>query len=143
MENNQTQKVGAGILTLCIIQLVFSGFGIIGTILAFSMKDQISAMGVAAIPTYTIIISLVATIIIVIGIIMILLKKELGVYIYFIAQVASIVYSIVISDVKAATFITLGISLIIPVLMGIFIWKKREVFGFEVKDETKSDMDIS
>lgn len=130
MEKNQQQKVGAGILTLSIIQLIFSGFAMLGYITYFVMKDNIEAVpGVPVIPTYAYIISIVVTIVAVIGIILILLKKELGIYIYYIAEVASIVSSIVINGFKPLMLL----SLIIPVLMGFFIWKKKEVFGTGVE----------
>lgn len=124
MENNQQKKVGAGILTLSIIQLVFSGIGIIGLIASFTMKTQIQAMGVKTISSTTLIITLVVTISAVIGIILILTKKELGIYIYFIAEVAGFMDSIVENGFTP----TMLLSLIIPVLMAVFLWKKKEVF---------------
>jgi len=129
MENVQKPKVGAGILTMSIIQLVFSGFGLIGILITFFMKDTLKTAGAPAIPTFTFIISLVLTIIITLGVILILMKKELGIYIFFIAQVANIVYSIVINGFKPLILL----ALIIPILMGIFIWKKKEVFVGEAK----------
>ncbi|SKA85123.1 hypothetical protein SAMN05428976_10746 [Clostridium sp. USBA 49] len=130
MENNQKQKLGAGILTLSIIQLVFSGFGMIGFITYFAVKDQIAAVpGVPVVPAYTYIISIIVTIVAAIGIILILFKKELGIYIYYIAQVASIISSLVINGFKPLMIL----SLIIPILMGFFIWNKKEVFGIGVK----------
>jgi len=132
MENDQQHKVGAGILTLSIIQLVFSGFAIIGYLAAFFMKDQIKAAGVPAIPTTTLIISMVISLLVTLGIILILMRKPLGIYVYFIAQASQIVYSLVNNGFKYSMIL----SLIIPVLMGIFIWQKKEVFdiGTKAKD---------
>jgi hypothetical protein len=131
MENNQPQKVGAGILTVSIIQLVFSGFVFIGLLLAFLVKDQIEAAGTVEITTSVLAISTVFTAITIIGIILILMKKQLGVYIYFGSFAINIIYSIVTNGFKASIIL----SLIIPVLMGIFIWQKKEVFGMGVKAE--------
>jgi len=125
MENNQQQKVGAVILTLSIIQLVFSGLSVIGYLISFLMKDQIKAAGVPEISTTTLIISMVITLIVTLGIILILMRKQLGIYIYFIAQVSNIVYSLVSNGFQSSVLL----SLIIPVLMGIFIWQKKEVFN--------------
>ncbi|MCB2354906.1 hypothetical protein [Clostridium estertheticum] len=130
MENVQKPKVGAGIKTMSIIQLVFSGFGLIGFIMILLMKDTIKTAGGPEVTTSYLIISLVLLIITTIGIILILMKKELGIYIYFIAEVASIVYSIVINGFKPLDIL----SLIIPALMGIFIWKKKEIFSTETKN---------
>lgn len=133
MENIQKPKVGAGILTMSIIQLVVNAFGLMGFIMALFMKDetkaQLKTMGVPETPTYTLIISLVVLIVVTLSIILILMKKELGIYIYFIAQVASIVYSIVSTGFKPIILT----SFIMPILMGIFIWKKKEIFVVEAK----------
>jgi len=133
MESIQKPKVGAGILTMSIIQLVLMGFSLIGLIMTLFMKDetkaQLKTMGIPETPTSTIIISLIITVIIILAIVLILMKKELGIYIYFIAEVANIVYSIVSTGFKPVILL----SLIIPGLMGFFIWKKKEIFSVEAK----------
>lgn len=133
MENVQKPKVGAGILTISIIELVLMGFALIGFVTNFLMKDKMKAqlkeMGIPETPTSTLIISLIITIIVILGIILILKKKELGIYIYFTAEVASIVFSMVSAGFKPIMLL----SLIIPALMGFFIWKKKEIFSSEAK----------
>lgn len=133
MENIQKPKVGSGILTVSIIQLVFSGFGLIALLANLFMNDttksQLKTMGIPETPTSTIIIGLAFVIIIALGTILILMKKELGIYIYFIAEVGNIVYSVVMNGFKPI----LLLSLIIPVLMGIFILNKKEVFFTDAK----------
>lgn len=131
MENNQQEKVGAAILTLSIIQLVISGLAIMGYLIAFFMKDQIKAAGVPAISTSTLIISMVIALMAALGIFLILMRKQLGIYVYFIAQVSVIVYSLINNGFKPSVLL----SLIIPVLMGIFIWQKKEVFNIGTKAE--------
>jgi len=131
VEKNQQQKVGAAILTLSIIQLAFSGLAIIGYLTTFFMKDQIKALGVPEISTTTLIISMVITLIVTLGVILILMKKQLGIYVYFVAQVSNIVYSIVSNGFQPSVLL----SLIIPVLMGIFIWQKRELYDIGTKAE--------
>ncbi|MCB2295589.1 hypothetical protein LGK95_19095 [Clostridium algoriphilum] len=129
MENIQKPKVGAGILTVSIIQLVLMGFTIIGLIASFFIKDQIKAMGIPETPTSIVVISLIITIIVILGIVLILMKKELGIYMYFVAEVANIMYAIVSTGFKP----TILISLILPALMAFFIWKKKEIFAVETK----------
>lgn len=131
MENNQPQKVGAGILTVSIIQLVFSGFVFLALLITFLAKDQIEAASAVKITTSVLAISTVFTAITIIGIILILMKKQLGVYIYFGGFVINMVYSIVTKGFDSLMIL----SLIIPVLMGIFIWQKKEVFGMGAKAE--------
>lgn len=131
MENVQQKKIGAGIMTLSIIQLFFSGLGIFGVIVAIAMKDQLKAYGIPETPTSSWIISLGITLVLITSIILILMKKELGIYIYFIAEVGSFVYSIVQSGFNPWMLL----NLIFPVLMAIFLWKKRDVFSAGVEDE--------
>ncbi|MBW9146598.1 hypothetical protein KTC92_07550 [Clostridium sp. CM027] len=137
MENVKKPKVGAGIKTMSIIQLIISGFGLIAIIIALLMKDKLAAqyktmgMDVPQVSTSAYIISLVIITIITIGIILILMKKELGIYIYFTATVANIVYTIVSDGFKPVSLV----GLIIPALMGFFIWKKREIFSTDTKTE--------
>jgi hypothetical protein len=143
MENNQNQKqkVGAGILTLSIFQLVVSGFLSLSFLINIFMKDflvaQYKTMGKAElpdIPNSTLIISLIIAIIIILGVVLILMKKKLGIYIYFAAIVVNRVYSIVDGGFDASVIV----FLVVPVLMAIFIWQKKEVFGLGAKNENVS-----
>jgi len=139
MENIQKPKIGAGIKTISIIELVFMGFSVMGLIGSFFLTDQIKAIsksaGVAEIPTSTIVISLVISVMVIIGVILILMKKEIGIYIYFIAIVGNIVFSIVSNGFKPAILV----SLVMPILMGIFIWKKKEIFSVQGKSDNIVD----
>lgn len=133
MENIQKPKVGAGIKTMSIIELVFMGFTVLGLIGSFFLTDEIKEIskqaGVPETSTSTIVISLVIAVIIIIGVILILMKKEIGIYTYFIAIVGNIVFTIVSNGFTPWILV----SFIIPGLMGIFIWKKREIFSAETK----------
>ena len=130
MENNQQQKVGAGILTVSIVQLVFSSFALIGVLMLLAAKDTISEMTkTAPLPTSVLIITMVLLVILLLGVILILMKKKLGVYIYFIAEIINLVYSIINNGFS----ISVVLGLVIPVLMGIFIWQKKSLFGFVAK----------
>jgi hypothetical protein len=129
MESNQKEKVGAGILTMSIIHLVFNSLGMLGLLASVTMKDQIKELGTPEITTSALIISSVFITIITLAIILILMKKQIGIYIYFIAQVANIAYAVVANGFDPMQIITV----IMPVLMGIFIWQKKEVFGLGAK----------
>ncbi|MGH4051922.1 MAG: hypothetical protein ACREVX_11345 [Clostridium sp.] len=141
MENIQKPKVGGWIKTLCILQLIGSVLSLTG-ISNYSKIDDLNVTTDAAnkalgkafqIPqttTLSITIGLVLAIILGVSIILILMKKELGIYIYFTVVVAQIVYTIVRSGF---TWFILA-NLIMPILMGIFIWKKKEIFSMETKN---------
>ncbi|MBU3092012.1 hypothetical protein KPL35_07960 [Clostridium sp. CF011] len=140
MENVKKPKVGAGIKTMSIIQLIVSVFGL-SSIKNFSKKDELNAANKAAgellnmvlpeVTNLSITIGLVFSIILAISVILILMKKELGIYIYFIATVAQIAYTIVNNGFNPWMLA----ALIMPALMGFFIWKKREIFSTDTKTE--------
>lgn len=133
MENNKQNKLGAGIITISIIQLVFSGFGLIGSIIMLMPSFQ-EAMSTYAgmspeqmgISKTAIIIGLISVILIILSVILILIKKAIGVYLYFLITVANIIYSIVMNGVMISSLIG---ALILPILMAIFVYKKRAIFG--------------
>ncbi|NNU77086.1 hypothetical protein [Clostridium estertheticum] len=138
MENVQKPKVGAGIKTMSIIQLVFSFVGLWNIKSYFVNNDKTNAalrtLNLPEVTNLTITIGLVFTIVLAVSVILILKKKELGIYIYFITVVANIVYSIVNVGFKPFVLLSLIVPVIMAVLMGIFIWKKKEIFSTETKN---------
>lgn len=129
MKDIHKPKLGGGILTLAIIQLIFNGIGLTGLVMTLLMIYAPKTYGVTTVPTFTVIVTLVSMLITTLGIILILMKKKLGIYIYFINEVANIVYSVVINGFKPVILV----SLIIPVFMGILILTKKEIFATETK----------
>ncbi|MBW9171746.1 tryptophan-rich sensory protein [Clostridium estertheticum] len=138
MENVQKPKVGAGIKTMSIIQLIISFFGLWSIKSYFVNNDKTNAalrtLNLPEVTNLSITIGLVFSIILAVSVILILKKKELGIYIYFITVVANIAYSIVSVGFNLLALVSLIISVIMAVLMGIFIWKKKEIFSTETKN---------
>ena len=134
METNN-EKLGGGIMTLCILTLVgfvFSLFSYI-TMLTESGRNSITetynklGLDTALIPTMSeTIVSLVISILIAVSVILILMKKSIGVYGYFVVTIISIISTILFSGFS---LLNLASGLLFPVLMAIFISKKRAVFG--------------
>ncbi|MBP3914785.1 hypothetical protein [Clostridium sp.] len=137
MEN---KKLGGGILTISILYLVFLGFGLIRNIISFSTLDQINAlssqMGMPQLTSAELIISIILSLILLIGVILILLKKKIGVYTFFTVIVINVIYSLIMNGLSILVLISTLISLILPGLLAYFIYKKKEVFGFESKENT-------
>jgi hypothetical protein len=137
MESEQEQKVGAGIKTIAIIELVFETLGLLSSIFYLVFKDKInSAVQAAGVTTNvsssTYVIALITSILIIISVILILLKNTIGVFGYFIVYIANIIYSIV----KVGKFSPLMlISFILPILMAIFIYRKRSIFKISRGEE--------
>ncbi|MDZ4992727.1 hypothetical protein GNF80_07015 [Clostridium perfringens] len=129
MENQKQEKIGAGIITLSVIQIIFYAFGILGCLMFFMPSVQ-EIMGEfyaqTGLTTTTVIINLIFTILLLAGVILILMKKSIGVYLYFLITAASIIYTIIMTGFSITNLIS---SLIFPILMAYFIYKKKTLFG--------------
>ncbi len=138
MENNQKPKLGGGIITISVIELIFRGFAILGFVILMLTKDtvqaQLQSAGIDAstLTTSQLVINLALAILVVVGIILILCRKSLGVYTYFTCIVISIIYSIVMNGFSVSVLL----NLIIPGLMVVFIMQKQEIFGFGAKADS-------
>ena len=127
------QKLGGGIITISVLTLIGFAFNLIGyltmLIMGDSLNEMYSSMGLGNIipSTSTLVVSLILSIIIGVSTILILMKKSIGVYGYFIGEVLSIISSLIFTGFSLFGLI---ISLILPVLMFIFIYKRKTVFGF-------------
>lgn len=140
MENENKPKLGGGIIALSVIQLILYVITTIGSIFLFISKDKIieslnnagtdTTAFTQACSTSNLTISLIIAIISIIGIILILSRKVLGVYIYFLANIAAIIIDIVQKGFSASVLI----SIILPVLTAIFIFQKKEIYGFGKKN---------
>lgn len=143
MEINQPKKIGAGIITISILQFIGSFLGIVGVIYSYFMKDKVAGLLPAdqaakvgsALSFSNIIITVVLSLLIVVSIILILKKKTAGIYMYFTCIIINIIYSIV----KSGFSFTIITSLIFPILMAVFINMDKEVF-FSKKEEQNTNM---
>ena len=132
MENQKQNKLGAGIITISVIQIIFSAFALFGSIILLipSFQENLAAITGApldqlGINNTSIIIGLVSIILDLLGIILILRKKAIGLYIYLLITAANIIYSIIINGFMISSLIG---SLILPVLMTFFVYRKKELF---------------
>lgn len=129
MENTEPKKLGGALLTVIIIDLVLSIIGVFGTIMLILAKNSNNELFKSN-PALTdtnpteLKIVLILAILVIIGLILILFKQAIGVYIYFIATIVNIVYGIVSNGFNPSTLI----SLILPILIAIFIFLKKDVF---------------
>ncbi|WP_370832217.1 hypothetical protein [Clostridium sp.] len=136
MEN---KKLGGGILTISIIYLVLLGLGLIGSIISLVTLDEInslmSQMGGVELTSTELIVSIILTLILLVGIILILLKKQIGVYTFFTVEIINIIYSLIMNGLSISILISTLVGLILPGLLAYFIYKKKELFGFESKED--------
>ncbi|MFT8312974.1 MAG: hypothetical protein ABF633_01825 [Clostridium sp.] len=127
MENTEPKKLGGALLTVTIINLVIYALASIGYIfilLSSNSSNETLKNALASTNTTQIAVNLILSIILLISLVLILSKKSIGVYIYFIDIIITIVYSIALNGFKSG----LLASFILPILMLIFIFLKKDVF---------------
>lgn len=132
MEINN-QKLGGGIMTICILTLIGFVFTLFSSITMLTGRDKIVesyktlGLDTSLIPSAgQTIIGLILSILIALSVILILMKKSIGIYGYFIAEIISIIASIIFAGFSILNIV---LSLIFPILMAIFISKRKFVFG--------------
>ena len=128
------QRVGSGITILSIVYLVFQGFGLFALVSSIVMKDQIIAKlaesgAVLAFNLAEIIISIILSIIFIASLILILMKKSIGAYLFIVVQALSIIYNIITG---AFTFASI-FGLILPGLMIYLLYRKKEIYFSRLK----------
>lgn len=132
MEN---KTLGGGIITISVIYLVTLGFGLLTSIGSFAMLDEINStaaqFGLPETTTVDLIISIVLNSLLLAGVILILCKKKFGVYTFFTVIIVNIIHSLIMNGFNVATLIGALSSLILPGLLAFFVYKKKDIFGFE------------
>lgn len=128
----EEKKLGGGIITCSVLNIIIYGFAAFGMgifVVARPMIEKVLeeqgqvatleglSQGKVIITFAIMLLSLIATIII-------LFKKKIGVFAYFGLVVINIVYGLATGEKFSI------IGLIIPALLAFFIYKKRSVFGF-------------
>lgn len=139
------KKLGAGIITISVLILIGSAFGILGTIMNLAMGDSVNELlmqtgqyDASMLPTTTdYIISLVSSILCVIFVILILLKNKIGVFGYFALSILNRVYSLIVTEITPIVLGELVLGLAFLALYGFFIYKKRDLYGLS-KETTES-----
>ena len=127
-EYGKDEKVGAGILTLCILHFVGAGFALLGSIALLALSATL--LEETGSSTVSIVVSIFFIVANVIACIMLLIKQKIGVFLYYGVALLNLVSTFALSGFS---FLTLVLALIFPVLMGVFISKKKELYGFGTK----------
>lgn len=146
----QEEKLGTGLKVVLIIQTVLSVIGLvlaIGYVINFEATTQqlieanamLKESGmenlVQEIPTITYYyISLGLSIATIVGLVLLFLKSQLGVFIYFGEVVLSVAYTFIVSGFSVLVLVSVLFSLIFPMIIGILVYKQKYLFGFEDED---------
>ena len=138
--NEKENKIGGGIITISILVMLgalYNVFSSIKSILnpntekSFESLYKSSGIEFHARPTSYFIIILILSIITVISIILILNKKSLGVYGYFTCFIINIIATFIFRTFSLkTTLMYIPFSFILPILMLIFVNKKKKLFNF-------------
>ncbi|MDD7796081.1 hypothetical protein [Clostridium sp. 'White wine YQ'] len=133
MESYEDKTLGGGIIAVVVIQLFFSALSIILLTSTYLLKDQIDQIAgaeqVAKITFGQVSLTAILVLVIITGIIFILFKKAIGIFLYFASVTLNTIYSLILNGFN----LSILISLILPILMGVFINQKKELFGIGVK----------
>ena len=133
---HEDEKIGGGIITLSVLHFIASALVILGAVILIGVsgdsefQKQLASLNVdsSALSTGTIIFEdIILRILLIVSLILILKKNKIGVYGYYLFVIASILSTIIFNGFDILSII---ISLIFPILMGIFISKKKSLFGF-------------
>ena len=125
----EENKVGAGILTICILTIIGAAFNIFGNILLLGFhdfyKDIFNQIGTELPGTGITTVYLLISILLIVSAALILKKNKVGVIGYFVLEATSLILSLILSEV---TVLGILLDLVLPVLMIIFVSKKKDLY---------------
>ena len=130
MQNTvESKKVGAGIITMSVLDFIGQFFVILGSLSSIIFKDvmdsSLESMGIVSeVNTVELLITLAISVIITVSVILILFKKPIGAYMFIGIEVLSFIYKVITTDFTIAT----PVGLIFPALMIFFIYKKKDIY---------------
>lgn len=129
MEKNvEKKKLGAGIIVLSVFFILGQVLTIISSLPAIINLDEFNnalvSLGESKLTMGQVVFSVILTVIMLVSLILILLKKSIGVYIFIGIQVVSIIYSIITTGLS----IRILTNLLLPGLFLFFIYKKKDIY---------------
>lgn len=137
MEEENRESLGAGIITISVLYLIGAVISAISSLGAIFFRNMLNE-ALAQMPvqgelgtTMDYISSLVVVILSVVAMILILNRKAIGIYIYGVYVVLNIITSIISNGFDIVSIL---ISLAIPILMAIFIFRKKNIFWPETNE---------
>lgn len=141
----EEKNLGGGIITCSIIYIVFLVLGILGNIFVLisrgfieeSLKQSGQSDLMAAISPVVISISLVICVLLIVSLSLLLFKKKIGVYATFSLVAINLIVNLIVNGFG----FTIILGLILPGLLGYFVYKKRSIYGFYDADALLDDED--
>lgn len=138
------KKLGAGIIIISVLIIIGTVISIPSSIITLMSLEQSNEILRQVAPELQmtaseIIIGLIVAIVELVGVILIFMKKPIGIYMYFGGFIIGFVYNIITRISMPGMILSLLISLILPILYAIFIYLKRQVFGLGVNEDIITD----
>lgn len=134
MENEKIDSIGLGIKIVSIIYIIMNILGIVilvlGLIMESSTIDIIRSDVLLTSVEYEKILytGIALALIHIICIIMILRRMKIGVIVFYAIEILSILYNLIVQGEKFSI-----IPLIFPVALGMFIYRKRDLYEIWLK----------
>lgn len=127
--NNNDQRVGCGIIAVSVLEFIGNGLGLLGIISLLVAGKSISDMvpGFQMPSVLELILSIIISIASIVSLILLLQKKKVGVIGYFAIEIINIILNIIASSESGASPVC---NLILPIIMGILVYRKKHIFGF-------------
>ena len=129
----EDEKLGAGIITLSVLHfitsalMIFSGIVLLSVGQISAIQEQLAELNTEVNTGLIVFQFIILRLILIISLILLLKKNKIGVFGYYLFALITIISSIVSNGFN---IINIATSLIFPILMGIFISKKKDLFGF-------------
>ncbi|MGG7178566.1 hypothetical protein ACQPU1_13275 [Clostridium paraputrificum] len=130
MYDERPEGLGGGIITISVLHLIGVVISIIGAVVGILNKDLINKeavkKGLEETSTGQYIAVAVIALALLVAVILILLKKAVGLYIYAGYVVVNIIYTIIASGFSILSIV---LGLVLPVIMAFLVMKRKYVFG--------------
>lgn len=125
---DEKQKLPTSVKVVSIIQLALNALGLISTVITLatyeSVKSLVASTGVKF-PSFGVYATLGVIILVeLIGVILIMNKNKIGIFVYFAAVIID--YAVSISATQFSPISLIG--LVLPILMAIFIFQNKKVY---------------
>ena len=131
--NNKKESLGMGIITISILYLIAQGYSLINSVYGILNFNKINEFyierGEKPLTYINVTMSIIIAIGVIIGIIFLLRRNIIGIFIFIGSEIISIIYLIILTGFGSH----LAMVLIMPLLLLFFIYKKKDIYGLKIE----------
>ena len=132
--NDENRKLGGGIITICVLHIIGNVLALVISIMYLIGKKQIDlALGTTALQDTmpNIIATIVLALIMLISVTLLLLKKKIGLILYYISVLINLIVGIIMSGFNISNLL---LPLVLPILLAFLVKDKLSLFGIKRED---------